>query len=253
MFGPEVDQAILKYAEKEAPSEACGYIIDGKFSRRRNRHEEPEKHFTMTRVPKRAQAVVHSHPGGPAYPSNTDMRQQVATDLPWGIAVTHELGQEVFWWGDDVPIPPLIGRGFRHGVTDCYSLCRDFYRLQHNLTIPEFPRGWEWWDEPEEGELPEDLYAKGFEQAGFFEIGMHDLLPGDAFLATVRSRYINHAGIYLGNGLILHHTCGREGFDPSRLSTVEPGARWLKFVSKVVRHENHQIDRSVGQGVWPLV
>ena len=34
---------------------------------------------------------------------------------------------DVFWWGDKLPRAPLIGRGFRHGIHDCYSLIRDYY------------------------------------------------------------------------------------------------------------------------------
>ena len=245
MFGKVINDQVLTIARKYPEIEICGYVMaDGRFSKRVNTSDDPANSFRIRgKLPKDAVAIVHSHPGGPFYPSAADMAQQRATALPWGIVSFSDRHEEVFWFGDEVPTPPLVGRGFRHGVTDCYSLVRDFYREQHGITLKEFPRDWEWWNNDEH------LYLRGFEEAGFVEIDKNSILPGDLFMATIRSKTINHAGVYLGNGLILHHTCGRDGYDPFRLSTVEPAARWLNFVTKVIRYENGDIDRTPGQGV----
>jgi cell wall-associated NlpC family hydrolase len=175
------------------------------------------------------------------------MQQQIAMAMPWAICAYDDNYTEVFWFGDEAPVPPLVGRGFRHGVTDCYSLIRDFYRTVHHIMLPEFPRNWEWWKDE-----ATPLYLTGFTVAGFHEVSVNDILPGDVFIATVGGRTIksaNHAGVYLGNGLILHHTAGRTGFNPFKLSTVESGASWLDLITKVVRHENNNLDRSIGQKV----
>lgn len=251
MFGENVNKQILEHAKSEQPNESCGYVNrSNEYVRIENISRQPENSFLMADWPDDAIAIVHSHPGGPFYPSEIDMKQQIATSLPWAIACVHDQHEEVLWFGDDVPKAPLIGRGFRHGVTDCYSLIRDFYSLVHALELPEFPREWGWWEE--DGAT---LYESGFKEAGFHSVNISEILPGDVFFASVgRTKTPNHAGVYLGNGLILHHPGSRnDGYDPSRLSVIEPGARWFNFVTRIVRHENRDLDRSIGQKVWPRI
>jgi cell wall-associated NlpC family hydrolase len=243
MFGTAIDDVILTAAKMDN-KEICGVIAGGEVVFLPNVSDDPVNEFRINEIPDNTQAVFHSHPGGPFYPTVMDMRQQIAMDIPWGIAAFSDRHSEVFWFGSDAPKQPLVGRGFRHGVSDCYSLVQDFYKEIHGLDIMDVPRDWEWWNNEE------SLYENLFQKAGFSPINSAEILPGDAFLATIRSKTPNHAGVYLGDGLILHHTCGRDGYDPFRLSTVEPAARWFNFLSKVVRHENTQIDRTVGQKVW---
>ena len=243
MFGAAINDEILEAAKLDT-NEICGVIVDGLPVFLPNTSDDPETEFRIAEIPEGIEAVFHSHPGGPFYPTLMDMRQQIAMDIPWGIASYSDRHSEVFWFGAGAPKQPLVGRGFRHGVSDCYSLVQDFYDEVHGLEIMDVPRSWEWWANDES--LYEDLFRK----AGFTQISVDEILPGDAFLATIRSKTANHAGVYLGDGLILHHTCGRDGYDPFRLSTVEPAARWFNFLSKVVRYENAEIDRSVGQKVW---
>ncbi|AHJ10718.1 tail assembly protein [Rhizobium phage vB_RglS_P106B] len=248
MFGAEVEKEIMKYCKSHAPNEACGFInSSNEFVPIKNISSEPEKAFKMKKgsVPDDAKALVHSHPGGPFCPSEADMQQQIVTDIPWGICCFNERHQETFWFGDNVPMPPLIGRGFRHGVTDCYALIRDFYRAIHDIVLPEFPRNWEWW------ENNKTLYEDGFESAGFHSVNINEILPGDVFLATIpKSTTPNHGGIYLGDGLILHHCAARQPYAPDRLSVVDPAVRWMSYVTKVLRHEDDTISRAVGQKVW---
>jgi cell wall-associated NlpC family hydrolase len=243
LFSAELNAAILAEAQA-TDNEICGVVIDGAPVFLENMAEDPKSTFYMPDVPDEAEAVFHSHPGGPFYPSLADMQQQISTDLPWGIACHNDRHAEVFWWGASAPKAPLVGRGFRHGVTDCYSLVQDFYSEVHGIQIMDVPRSWEWWTNDE------TLYESLFQEAGFVPIQLAEVQPGDAFLATIRSKTPNHAGVYIGNGLILHHTCGRDGYDPFKLSTIEPAARWFNFLHKVVRYENAEIDRTVGQKVW---
>jgi len=246
MFGKEINDQILKYAKENAEIEICGYISASKeFVTVPNLSPKSATEFVVDSrlIPDDILAFIHSHPNGPFYPSEADMQQQIATDAVWGIAAFDNNYQEIFWFGEEVETPKLVGRGFRHGVTDCYSLIKDFYKQIHQIKLPEFPREWEWWD----GKAK--LYEDGFAQAGFREISRAEILPGDVFLASVRSETPNHAAVYLGDGLILHHTSGRVGYDPFRLSTVEPGARWFNFMTKVLRHEDDTIDRAIGQKV----
>lgn len=236
----ELKTAIQEHAVREYPKESLGAIIGDQYVELLNISPTPELNARMSKVdtmelvtnPEFA-ALVHSHPNGPNFPSESDMRSQLAMAKPFIIVATDGGGcLEPFLFGDEVEIPTLAGRAFRHGVTDCYSLIRDWYRLERNITIPEYPRNWEWWTSDQ------NLYEDNFTNAGFLETeGLSDLQQGDVLLAKIRSTKINHAGIYLGKGLMLHHATGRNGWDPTRLSKKDPIERWKDYIVKVVRYK----------------
>ena len=239
MFDAAVLEAIRQHAADEYPREACGLVISGEYFPCANRSTEPDQAFQIhgsefgeLSMRGTVQAVVHSHPDGPEYPTALDMRQQLATGVPWGITPVFDgVPAAPFWWGEGAPVAPLVGRGFRHGVTDCYSLIRDWYRLERGVALPEFPRDWEWWTSGE------DLYRRGFRSAGFRPVPLSEARPGDVFLAQIRSPGPNHGGIYLGEGLALHHLTASRGYDPTRLSKREPIHRWQTYITHWLRHE----------------
>lgn len=180
-------------------------------------------------------AIIHSHPDGPDYPSEADMRGQERTGVPWGILCTdgtHTL--PITWWGDDVEMPPLEGRTFRHGITDCYSLIRDFYRDRLGITLPVGARNWEWWLNGQ------DLYKDNFAGAGFRVVDYDNgesPKPGDVWLSQIRSPVPNHGGVYLGDEMILHHPTSKNPVDPTRPSKKEPIHRWMPHIVMWLRHQ----------------
>src|SRR6476661_4121625 len=92
---------------------------------------------------------------------------------------------DVFWFGDQLTPAPLIGRGFRHGVHDCYSLLRDYYRSERNDPIIDQPRDWNWWDARRPGGNGNrlDLYRDYFDKAGFRKIPVNEAIePGDGLM-----------------------------------------------------------------------
>ncbi len=240
MFEQSVIAAAQAHAVAEYPRESCGLVVDGKYTPYKNIHPKPEQAFKMATnawlsAHKRGeiQAVIHSHPDGPDCPSADDMQGQVDTAIPWGIICTD--GKDCLpttWFGDAVPTPTLTGRGFRHGVTDCYSLIRDYYKTQRGILLPEFPRNWEWWTE-DDG----DLYGQGFKQAGFVKITPEEVRPGDVFLAQIMSKVPNHGGVLLEGGLALHHLSAKLPVDMARLSRREPLNRWRNHVTHWLRYE----------------
>jgi cell wall-associated NlpC family hydrolase len=164
------------------------------------------------------------------------MRQQIAMDVPWGLVITD--GARVsrpFFWGDMLDPPPLLRRDFRHGPSgtdgsgDCYALIRDWYRMERQIVLPEFPRDDVWWAGGQNGD---NLYLNGFAKAGFTDIGraagLRDPRLGDVFLVTIRSKVPNHGGVYLGKGMIIHH--------PGKCLSIEkPLGEWVKLVSHWLR------------------
>ncbi|MCB8889922.1 Mov34/MPN/PAD-1 family protein [Vreelandella malpeensis] len=177
-------------------------------------------------------AVVHSHPDYPDCPSEADMRGQQTSGMPWGIVATDgEQTTPIRWWGvEGAERAPLVGRGFVHGIHDCYGLIRDYYAEELDVVLPDVPRSWEWWL------AGQDLYQDGFAAAGFRRISAEEARPGDMWLAQLRSPVPSHGGVLLEHGLALHHPCGRFAVDPSRLSVREPLGRWLPYITHWMRH-----------------
>lgn len=263
MLHPKVIAAAQAHAIEAFPRESCGMLIDGVYVRCRNVHEKPEQAFRIAAdqwadafIAGDVQAVIHSHPGGPDYPNADDMTSQVATALPWAIICTDgKIAGPPIWFGDQAEMPPLLGRGFRHGVTDCLSLIRDTFRLDRaeaaaqleiagwpfdRAFIPEFPRDWEWW--LKDGAENPHFYRDCFGAAGFVEVEDGPLI-GDVWRVTLpvpgmKSATPNHAGIYLGGNIGLHHRAGGLPVDHKRTSRrVVLGAyadlirahKWLRY------------------------
>ncbi|MDT8894173.1 NlpC/P60 family protein [Halomonas sp. I1] len=223
------------------PYEAAWLITPDECRRVENVAHEPRSTFAVGKrdmasaIGRGLLAIVHSHPDYPDCPSEADMRGQMASGVPWGIVATDgESSTPIRWWGHGER-EPLVGRGFVHGITDCYALIRDYYCLEHGIDLPEFPRSWEWWRHGQ------DLYTDGFPQAGFRRIEPDEARAGDMFFAQLRSPVPNHGGIYLGDDLVLHHKTGRQAVDATRLSMREPIARWLPHITHWLRHEELDI------------
>jgi proteasome lid subunit RPN8/RPN11 len=168
--------------------------------------------------------IIHSHPFASPAPSEIDKVSCELSKLPWSI-VSVPNGT----WFDFEPSgyeAPLVGRQWAHGLMDCYSLIRDYYKKTLNIEIPNFEREFQWW------EKGQNLYAENFEKAGFREVPLKEIQKHDVILIQFMSSVINHGAIYLGDDQMLHHLhnrlSGRDVF----------GGYWLKHTVKVVRHES---------------
>ena len=253
MFDRTIIEAAKAHAMRDFPRESVGLVVSDQYLPQENISQNATKTFEL---PADAwlkhgpvQGVLHSHPStadkaGNDYPSAADMESQMATAVPWGIIVCDaERATDPVWFGDQVPHPPLTGqdRYFRHGITDCYALIRAYYQQVQGITIPDFARDWEWWNQQKQGSAEhQNLYVEGFSVAGFRHIPTHEVRPGDVFLAAIRSKVPCHGGIYLGcsGDMILHHLCSGKAVDRSRLAVEEPGVRYLKYVTHWLRHKD---------------
>lgn len=231
---------IKKHAEESYPYECCGLIYDGVYHCCKNISADPAGSFVIGDSEIVAgekygiDAVVHSHVNGIECPSAADMSGQIEYDAVWVIVNVHNgVAGKPFEFGDKLPIPDLMERNFRHGVTDCYSLIRDWYRLNRDILLKEFPRDWEWWLREEE-----DIYNLCFEKAGFFKIYEEDLDVGDVVLCSLLGRpkgKINHGGIYLGGGMVLHHLSGSCEYE-KRHPRKDLLSRYKKYVKMYLRY-----------------
>lgn len=233
------------YAMRLAPQEACALILaDGTLWAAKNIHPDPERFFTIEpeawAAPQEVVAVLHSHTPGPdvdkkgnlvaplPHPSADDMNSQIASGLPWGIVLCNgEYAADPFWFGDQVPTAPLLGRPFQSGIWDCWSLIRDWYKETYDIVLHNEGRNDKWWDE----ENPPNFYDQ-FEQAGFVRVQRgNQPMRGDVFVCKVHSPVYNHGGVYLGEGTILHHLA-------FQLSVRTPAVRWHSKMDNLFRHKD---------------
>ena len=219
------------------PEEACGLVVNDQYVPCTNTADDPLKDFRVdgaelikARAAGSLQAVLHSHPYSsaaatawpPEWPSGADMESWLADIVPWGIAATDGEGFTKMVWLDDANPEPLIGREFIHGVNDCYSLVRDWYRLERGITLKNYPRTYGWWSDNK------NLYAENFASAGFEEIPLESLQIGDAVLMRVGSGVIRHAAVVTGHNEITHHMF-------HRFSGTDSLSKWNRCIAKAVR------------------
>jgi proteasome lid subunit RPN8/RPN11 len=229
MFDEQVIREAMAHAAGDYPLESCGLVAGGRYIPAVNTAEDPAEDFRISPAAWVAadwlgpvQAVIHSHPDGDDFPSRSDMLGQMSVGVAYGI-VTVQGGRpsQPFFWGGETPVPPLVGRVFRHGVTDCYALARDWYRTERGIVLPEYARRNDWW------EHDEDMFLDNFRAAGFEPVDGQPQ-PGDGLLMRVLTDRVNHCGVYVGDGDILHHLF-------NRLSRHEPFNRWRRHIHMIVR------------------
>lgn len=223
----------VDHAISEFPMESCGAIIDGEYRPFDNTAEHSDKDFRIddpdysaAYASGRVDAVVHSHNNGP-WASMMDQQQQRQTDVPWGIinlrggSPTHAV-----FWGPGIQPEPLEGRQFFHGVWDCWGLARDYLVGAYDLDdAPDPPRDREFWLSGEK--LFEEYLGGPFDSAD-----PHDAVVGDVCLYSIgKCRYLNHCGVYMGRGKILHH------FE-NRVSRCYPSSFHGQYLEHVLRYNN---------------
>ena len=228
------DQA-LAHAKEDFPKEAVGlvHVVKGKnrYFKCKNIAETPDEHFILdpddylkAETKGEITAVVHSHPKTSPAPSPADMVACEASGLPWFI-----VNPNTETWGSYKPNGfelPYVGREFSHGIVDCYSLVRDFYKREFNLELNDYNRRDQWWYNGE------NMYLDNFAKEGFKEIDISEVGYGDLFLMQLESPVPNHAAIYLDQGIVLHHVQGR-------LSSRDVyGGYYQKVTAKVLKHES---------------
>lgn len=234
--------AAQAHARAEFPKESVGLVIrtaaGEEYRACRNVAEDPTRNLQLPGDDYAAAAddgevicLVHSHPNGVARPSHLDLMQCEASDIPWLIIT---LGPEEFGQTCEFApsgwAPPLVGREFHYGVLDCFTLIRDWYQREWAITLPDFDHGPDgWWDKKHPNYRPGfSPYLDNFAAAGFDEIG-GPIQTGDIILMQVKADEVNHAAVYLGDGVMLHHLYNRLS------DRTIYGGMWAEVTRKIVR------------------
>lgn len=228
----EQEPDFITHLQQEFPYEGVGLIINDKYYPCDNVAENPDENFIISTQQYKQmrelgdiQAVIHSHNDYP-HISKNDMTSQMQTLVPYCmVSLKNKSIQRIVWWGDSLQPQELLNRYFVHGVYDCYGLLRDFFR-HHGIVLPNFVRENLWWLENEA------LFEENLESVGVYSISKNELKPGDIILMKIRGshkhNHANHCGIYVGEGLLLHHLY-------NRASRVEPVGGWGKMITQYLR------------------
>ena len=217
-------EAALKHAKEQDPRESVGVLIVIKGKEQyypcNNLSTysqqcfilDPEDYVKADALGE-ITAIVHSHPVTPPSPSQADKVSCEQSGLKW-----HIVNPKTETWGYCEPTgykPPLIGRQWVWGVTDCWSLVRDYYKEQHNIQLLDYERP----TTPQDF-LDNPLFEQYAERTGFRQLNKDEKLQkGDVLLMSILHPTLNHVAIFLGDE-ILHHLA-------DRLSTREPYNEWL--------------------------
>jgi len=226
----------LEHAIKEQPRESCGLVVVKKgkeiYCPCKNLAYDPSDQFIIdandwVRIEDNEGeivAVVHSHPTTSAKPSEADRVACEKSNLKWWI-VQPQLKD----WQYCEPCgykAPLIGRQWVWGVTDCWSLCRDWYKEELGIELIDWVRP----NNPDDF-VRNPMFVDCFAKTGFRELlPTEDLQYGDLLLMSISSSGLNHIGVYLGQQTVLHHL-------QNRLSSRDLLDEWLlKCTGKRIRY-----------------
>jgi len=129
-----------------------------------------------------------------------------------------------------VDYQPLLGRQWDYGVFDCFTLIRDFFKLQ-GVELPDFER-------PSNLETCDSIFFEQAERIGFKPVSYENRCPGDVLIMSLGTKEPMHAAILLPDERILHQR-------QDSLSAIEPLGRY--YVSKVAAVFRYAADRSAAR------
>lgn len=228
---------ILAHAKQCEPQESCGFVVleQGElvFYPCPNIADDPEHFFeidyeewVMASELGEIIALVHSHPDsatekGLPYLSTADRECQIRTQLDFWLVVDNEIKQFR-------NIAPLIGRQFENNKQDCRNIILDSYMLAGIELPDQSTYEFEWFEHS-------NLYEEGLDRCGFEKIPFDEEPQiGDVILIQVGTDVGNHAGVYIGNQMMIHHSEGRLS------SRVPYDGFWLKSTHSIWRHSQWQ-------------
>ena len=213
----------LAHAKDQDPKESCGLLIEIKGKEKyypcKNLSNWSNQCFIIDPIDYakaedtgKILAVIHSHPTTQPIASQADMISCEDTNLPW-----HIVNPKTEQWGYYEPSgykPPLIGRHWVWGVTDCWALVRDWYKETKGIILRD-------WERP----TPEEFANNPMFESCAWRTGFRQLRPeeklenGDLLFMSILTSGLNHVAIFI-DGDVLHHLA-------DRISCKEPYNEWL--------------------------
>lgn len=236
----EIKAKVKEHALKENPSEACGYICvnflgevtvlpcenmarnkKGRFAIHPSKNKEAEKIGHIA-------AFYHSH-ASEFLDTASDKFSPEDLDAAYEACIPALLYVHPHdTWHFNVPSTyqptDLLGRPFVWGVWDCYTLVRDYYKIHKGVQMGNYLP-------PENATTQSDFgYETKIKNENFHEIPLAEIQKDDVILLKIKSQFINHCLVYLGNNEFLHQPANKIS------SKGILDERYMKYIAKVMRH-----------------
>lgn len=122
----------------------------------------------------------------------------------------------------------LLGRPYISGKDDCYGLAINYYFDVYGVKIVNAARPEGWWNHPEINLLDDFMEVDKWERLG---TNTRALKPGDGLVFSLITGKANHVGVYVGNGMFIHHVWNRYSCEEALLD------KWTARLLMIIRHE----------------
>jgi len=204
------DKAIINDLFEDYPEEACGLLVNkrGKLVWQKceniadNKLEDfkiSPKEYVKARLSGDIYAIVHSHPDVSPEASEADKRASDHLGIPY---IIYSLPQaEKYVYSPKKLENLLLGREYSFGENDCWSLVRDYYRKEFSIELPMLEFEDDWW------ESGLDYFKDLPDSFGFVKV--EEPQKHDVIIFNILSPVGNHCGVYLDDGVFMHHAVNR--------------------------------------------
>ena len=168
-------------------------------------------------------SIVHSHPDGEATPSQADIDNCNAVNLPYYIFSYPNM--DMYKLEPEALKKSLYGRQYKFGVNDCFEAARDYY-IEQGLDIPFRPLFEDdWWTKGL------DYFTEEYINTWNFKKVEGTPQKGDLLIFKIQASVGDHCGVYMGNDMFFHHA-------ENRLSCKENlYPFWKKYISEIYRYD----------------
>ncbi len=230
MINNHLKTEIKKHALEQPDKEVCGLILvsgDQTFIYKcKNVATNPSRYFELSSLDYirawqegKNHIVGFYHSQKSPIPSMVDVINFNNHKIPSYI-YSFDIDEVFEVSGSYLQYKKYLGRPFEIGVTDCFSLVRDFYKEERGIEIFNYPRHDGWYEENP------DIIMDNYKKEGFINVKLENVMHGDV---VEFHRY--HFGIYLSGDFLLHHP-------RSKYSVIEIfGDHLKKRATNIYRHE----------------
>lgn len=203
----QLKQEFIDHAKSNTSAEVCGVVVDTgsghMYIRCKNVASSPNDFECSTEDVERAEdvgeivAVFHSHINAKTAFTPADVEGCNRSGVAYILCSLPS--EKIVFMLPSEEGKSLLGRTYLSGVSDCYSIVKDYYKMAYNINLRDAER-WElWWKEADL--IVEDVW----EEMGFYKLKDEPLQAGDVLVMQMGGRRLDHLAVYAGNGKIVHH------------------------------------------------
>jgi proteasome lid subunit RPN8/RPN11 len=228
----EIESGIVHQAEIHSPDECCGFILsnddsnflfhcENKFGKR---FQISSVDYLAAKEKGQIEAVYHSHTNGNEEFSELDKKNSLYHGIKF---ILYSLKSNSFKeFGYDTKYKKYVGKFFKIGEEDCFSLVRDFYKTELDVNIKDYSRNENW------SEQDDSLFDLYYEDEGFTKV--NDIKKYDIiiFNSPFRRGFSGHIAVYLGDSLMLHN-------QTNSFSKIEEYSEaYKRLTNYIIRHKD---------------